>query len=297
MIKKYGVSLAQFVLTGEYNLLGRYMGKLSQDNRLQFQQQFYIIEDVLNAEDQVKPDYTACLRYGILPKDVIKLERKYIKGIQMSWEPTVTEEMFHEFYKEFTGKQTILPNRFNTEGLSSEQILIASKIYQAFKKFYKDFHFHTMKELSGQIKIGRVFGAPADKIDSILYRYSQVESLGLLRVTLPKLQEIKNLIDQRDTAKRDTLPRDLGSMVDSMKNLSKLLGDKDLPNVSEVDMGMVWLRLNEAGLVGLDPYMGNIVEIKTTTDVILNLRGTTKTFLYDLLIRDVESHLFIQGGN
>ena len=297
MIKKYGVSLAQFVLTGEYNLLGRYMGKLSQDNRLQFQQQFYIIEDVLNAEDQVKPDYTACLRYGILPKDVIKLERKYIKGIQMSWEPTVTEEMFHEFYKEFTGKQTILPNRFNTEGLSSEQILIASKIYQAFKKFYKDFHFHTLKELSGQIKIGRVFGAPADKIDSILYRYSQVESLGLLRVTLPKLQEIKNLIDQRDTAKRDTLPRDLGSMVDSMKDLSKLLGDKDLPNVSEVDMGMVWLRLNEAGLVGLDPYMGNIVEIKTTTDVILNLRGTTKTFLYDLLIRDVESHLFIQGGN
>ncbi len=291
MIKKHGVALTQFVICGNTSLLIEYMTVCSKDNRLDFLQEFFMLEDVLNAEPLVIEDYMPCIEYGITPSDYKKMKRYYTKKPNIPWTPPLSESEFTHLREAIGSSTIVLPNGFDTSDLTPSQIYVASRVFKYLGEYYKAFGFADMKNFKGETDISKLFGVSINNIYKVLEAYKKFGALNIIRrmhLILCKLLASMEDVTEQDAAQGAKLMHSIQHMQSSLSDLSKLFGE-ELPPLTTAEMAVVWLRLNEAGVIGIDNVINNGIKIKTKNSMVYNIQNKETHFLYKLLEKDMHS--------
>lgn len=291
MIKKHGVALTQFVICGNTSLLIEYMTVCSKDNRLDFLQEFFILEDVLNAEPLVIEDYMPCLQYDITPAEYKKIKRYYEKRPDVPWTPPLSETEFNKLKEEIESSTIILPNGFDSSDLTPSQIYVASRIFKHLGEYYSAFGFSDMKNFKGETDISKLFGVNVSNIYKVLEAYKKFGALNIIRrmhLILCKLLASMEDVTEQDAVQGAKLMRNIQQMQSSLYDLPKLFGE-ELPPLTSSEMAVVWLRLNEAGIIGIDNILNNGIKIKTKSSMVYNIQNKETHFLYKLLEKDMSS--------
>lgn len=291
MIKKHGVALTQFVLCGDNALLLEYMSSISKANRLDFIQEFFMLEKVLDKEPLVIEDYMECLKYSISPEEFRKIKRYYEKKPNTTWIPPLSEEEFNHLNSVLESKKITLPNGFVTDGLTPSQTFVASRIFKNLKDYYAAFNFADMKNFQGGVDVSTLFGVNIVYIRKVLEAYKSFGTLNIIRrmhLILCKFMEAMEDSETYDVSQPYKLENGLKKMKANLDDLPKLFGE-ELPELTNAEMAVVWLRLNEAGIIGIDNIIDGGIRLKTQATAIYNTSNRADRFLYTLLEKDMNS--------